>query len=306
MKTALTLPVCLALALTLASCGDARLNTSDASSFMTSIQKMYDSVQGDEREEFLKYFFIAMNGRSDLITLSVLNGEEIGRLDGFYNVLASRKRPEELQALNGLTVSEVVELGRGLKITYLEGRLQEIGRDIGLLKDSSDSYLRYIEQLDMVEVTPGTAAAPVEGEPGKLVKVTVAVAVNNGSELPVLDLQRAGAGAPPWNLEISQGDSRLNVPLSSGSFTDEAGNQVFPSPGVPAGENKTLRVLADVSSMGWPYPPEVLLKASFSDGIGACLEGWEQVFEEEDAHRRVMELERQQALLNRELSETRS
>ncbi|MDR2612489.1 MAG: hypothetical protein LBG06_06575 [Deltaproteobacteria bacterium] len=305
MKTALKLAVSVALSLALAACGDAKLDTADAESFTSSIRKMYDSAQDAEREDFRRFFFIAMNGRSDLITMSVLNGEEIERLGSFYSVLVSRKRPEDLAALDGLTVQEIIELGRGLKITYIEGRLQELQREMDQLKDQAEFYRDYSAQRELVQATLSDAAEPSRGPSGKTAEATVTVTVHNGSELPVVDLQCASAVEPPRQLEISLGESRALADLPGEGFLDEAGGKVFPSPGVPAGDDKTLHATADVSSMEWPYPPEMPLKAALPGGVLVCLEGWERFFEAEDSYRRVVELERTHSLLTRDLSETR-
>jgi hypothetical protein len=302
MMSALKLSICAALALALAACGDAKLDTKDAKSFADSIQRIYDSTKGKEREDFRKFFFVAMNGRSDLVTMSVLSDEDIGRLGSFYNVLASRKRPEELAALDGLTAEELVELGRGLMVTYIEGRLQEIQREMDLLKGPSDFYRDYMEQLARVEVSPANVATPAAGPSGKTAGVTVALNVRNGSDLDVVDLQRSATGGP-WEMEISLGESRVSVTLSADSFKGPDGSPPFP---VPAGQSLVLSIAADVSGMEWPYPPEMELSAAFPEGIEPCLEGWDKVFEAEDSFRRVTELDRQRALLTRQLSETRA
>ncbi|MDR1040716.1 MAG: hypothetical protein LBR80_11250 [Deltaproteobacteria bacterium] len=304
MKQVLKLGACLALALTLAACGEAKLDTTDAQSFTTSIQKMFDSTQGKQREDFQKFFFIALNGRSDLITMSVLSGEEISRLSSLFNILASSKRPEELAALNGLTVSQVVDQGRALKITYLEGRLQEIQREIDLLKDSASLYSDYEEQLDRVEVTALAVAEPIAGPDGRTASARLTVAVKNTSDLDLIGLQRPSGGSP-WEAEIAMGESRTSVPVTTGSFTGSDGTPVFPSPGVPADQEANLTVAVDVSPMGWPFPPEIPLRAGFPTGIEACLEGCDKIPEAEDAFRRMAEMERHRSLLTRELSDTR-
>jgi hypothetical protein len=300
----LRLAACLAAALILSACGDAKLDVTDADHFTASIQKMYDSVQGQEREDFLKYFYIAMNGRSDLITMSVLSDSDIGSLGSFFNVLSSRKRPEELAALSGLSVSELVDMGRSLKVTYLEGRLQEIQREMDLLNDTASFYRDYSEQLGRVELTPSAVAAPTEAS-GRTGSAEVTVTVRNGSDLPMVSLQRGDTGPTPWAVEVSLGESRMDVPVEAASFTGPGGSAVFPAPGIPAGQDATLTLNADVSSMDWPFPPEMPLKAVFTGGIVPGLEGWEKVFEAEDAYRRVMELERLFALLTRELADIR-
>jgi hypothetical protein len=305
MKPALKLAACLAFLAPLAACGDAKLDVSDAQRFTASIQKMYDSVEGGEREDFLKYFFIAMNGRSDLITLSVLSGDEISRLDSYYKVLSTSRRPEELEALDGLTPGEVVELGKGLKTTYLEGRLQEIQREIDGLRDASSFFKDYSEQLSKVEVALNPSVEPAKGVSGKVGAVTVTVTVRNGSDLAVVDIQRGEHGPKPWELEVSLGESRFAEPLSGESFLDADGRKVFPSPGIPPSKDIDLTLRADASPMGWAFPPEMPLKAQVSGGLAACLTGWERVFEAQDSYRRVMDLERTQAVLTSQLAETR-
>ncbi|MDR1314659.1 MAG: hypothetical protein LBQ12_13470 [Deltaproteobacteria bacterium] len=302
MKTALKLAACLALALSLAACGDAKLDTADAQAFTASIQQMYDSTQGKEREDFLKYFFIAMNGRSDLITMSVLSSDEIARLNSFFNVIQSRKRPEDLAALNGMTVGQVIELGRGLKVTYLEGRLQELQREMDQLKVPADFYSGYSEQLERVELVPLAVAEPSAGEDGKTAEAKVTVTVKNGSDMNVTALRRPD-GSVPWQVEISLGESRVRVPVPDAGFEGPDGKPAFP---VAAGQEAALTIKADVSSADWPFPPEIPLSAAFPEGIEACLDGCDKVAESQDSHRRLQELERHHALLTRELAETRA
>ncbi|MDR1081360.1 MAG: hypothetical protein LBQ79_10470 [Deltaproteobacteria bacterium] len=301
MKSALKLAACAALALGLAACGDARLDTTDANAFAASIQKMYDSTKGTAREDFQKYFFIAMNGRSDLITMSVLNGGEIAGLAAFFNAMREKKRPEDLAALNGLTAGEVVELGRGLKITYLEGRLQELRRDIDQLRDTAGFYSGYLEQLDRVTVTAVSVAEPSAGGEGRTGTAKLTVTVRNGSDLELIGLQRPG-GVTPWTAEISLGESRLNVPVASGDFTGPDGAPAFP---VAPGQEKSLTLVADVAPADWPFPPEIPLGAAFPEGIEACLKGYEKVPGARDTFLRMQVVERHHARLTQELSDTK-
>jgi hypothetical protein len=301
MKPALKLAACAALALGMAACGDARLDTTDAQTFAASIQKMYDSTDGSAREDFQKYFFIAMNGRSDLITMSVLNGGEIAGLAAYYNALREKKRPEDMAALNGLSAAGVISLGRGLKITYLEGRLQELQRDIDQLRDTAGFYSGYLEQLERVTVTAVSVAEPSLGGEGKTAGARLTVTIKNGSDLALTGLQRPG-GVTPWNAEITLGGSRLNVPVDSAAFTGPDGAPAFP---VAPGQERTLTVEADVVQAGWPFPPEIPLGASFPEGIEARLEGYEKVPGARDAFLRMQVVERHHARLTQELSDTK-
>ncbi|MDR1037970.1 MAG: hypothetical protein LBT40_15820 [Deltaproteobacteria bacterium] len=301
MNPVLKLAACAALALGLAACGDARLDTTDAQAFAASIQRMYDSTKGAAREDFQRYFFIAMNGRSDLITMSVLNGGEISGLSAYFNAMKDKRSARDLEQLNGLTAGEVVELGRGLKITYLEGRLQELQRDMDQLRDRAGFYSGYQEQLGRVDVTVIAVADPVAGDEGKTSRAKVTVTVQNGSDLNLTGLQRPG-GVTPWSAEISLGESRLNVPVASDGFTAADGKPAFP---IVPGQEANISLESDVTSAGWPYPPEIPLRAAFPEGIEACLDGCERVPPARDAFLRLQDVERHHARLTQELSDTK-
>jgi hypothetical protein len=287
------------------SCGSSRLDTTDAESFNESVKKMYDSATAKDKNDFKNFFYIAMNGRSDLITMSVLKDEDISKLDSFFRVLVTKKTAEELKALHGLSISEIVDLGRNLKITYLDGRIQQIRRELNSLGQSADYYKTYAAQRDRVLIDPATEAKAAEGAPGKIGSITVPVAVENNSDLPLVDIQKQHYGEP-WVMEIALGDKKKSVVLNGDSFKNAEGLPLFKNGGIPAHQAKNVTIEGNLADENWDFPPESAIVVTFPEGFEPCLEGWELSFEAEDSFKRVTELERHHALLNRELTNTKA
>jgi hypothetical protein len=291
----------LILGLSLIGCGDSKLDTSDAVSFVKSVEDMYKGVEGKEREDFSKYFFIAMNGRSDLITLSQLNYEEIPNLDSFFNVMVSRKKPDELSALHGLSAEEVVELGRNLKITYLDGRIQELRREIGMSKDAADFFLSYMQESEKVRLSLPSEVTDVISQDGIITEVHIVVRVSNDSAKRIVALAHDDV-----YLELRHGEDQKRLGMDQALVVDAMGEPVFENGGIPSASEIELRLVWNVDHFGWRVPAQGPITVRYPATLDPCLEGWEQVFQAEDSYRRVFELERSLARLSQQMSETKA
>jgi hypothetical protein len=305
MRLVLKLLAFFVLGLLAVSCSNAKLDTSDAKSFSESIKNMYDNATAKDKSDFKNFFYIAMNGRSDLITMSVLDEKEISRLDSFFRVLSTKKKPEELAALNGLSISEIVDLGRNLKITYLDGRIQHIQKEIGSLENMANFYQTYRTERDKVTIEVPKEAISTEGTPGKVGSIEIPLLVKNDSDLPLVDLQKKDYGEP-WVVEIHLGDESKLISLNGNNLKNENGEPVFKHGGIPPGQSKIIRIIDDVSDLNWAYPTEEPIMVVFPEGFEPCLDGWEGSFEAEDSFKRVTELERQYSILTKELNLTKA
>ncbi|MDR2460644.1 MAG: hypothetical protein LBE38_07675 [Deltaproteobacteria bacterium] len=305
MKLYVRLLALVFMVMLLASCSQGKLDTSSASNFVDSIQDMWDDAGEQERRDFQNYFYIAMNGRSDLITMSVLQREDINQMGSFYNVLSQRKGPEGMQSLDGLTISDIIEQGRTLKITYIDGRLQQIQREIDSLKDPSEFYQYYEAQRDRVKIVLPEDVQAIEGETGTVGMVNISLQVENDSDLPLVDIQKAYYGSPWEAILVADGQEKV-VSLNGSSFKNDEGLPVFENGGIPAHTSMTLHIVEDISDANFSYPSKEPILVSFPEGFVPCLEGWERSFEGEDSFKRILELEKQAALLRKELLETRA
>ncbi|MDR2405935.1 MAG: hypothetical protein LBE27_06155 [Deltaproteobacteria bacterium] len=285
----------------LSGCADSRLDTTDEKAFIQSVQAIYDSVEGKDREDFAKFFFIAMNGRSDLITLSQLNSEEIPRLDSFFKVLVSRKSPEAIQALHGMSASEIVELGRTLKITYLDGRIQELKREIATFKDAHDFFASYQQETNKVSLSLPEEPEKIVSEEGMITEVHLVVKVANNSESTLV-----GLGHEEAHMVLLYGSEERKVELADFTIIDEQGVEVFQNGGIPKSTEYELKLIGRVSHFGWQYPPKAPIKVKYPSEMAPSLEGWEEVHSAEDSFKRVYELERNLARLSRQMDETKA
>ncbi|MDR1166743.1 MAG: hypothetical protein LBO66_12910 [Deltaproteobacteria bacterium] len=277
------------------SCGDSKLDVSTSEAFVASVQKMHDDVSGAEREDFERFFFIAMNGRSDLITLSVLSEPEIPKLDSYYNVLVSRRGQAEMGALNGLSAAEIVELGRNLKMAYLDNRVKEITLEMDALSELAQYYAAYAAELEKVTISFREEAAFELGADGRVSLAVAEINVINGSSRPLVDIQKATHGSP-WSMVLIYGGQRDGIYIDSARLLGADGLSAFAGQGsIPAGSEAKLTIRADVSDRNWVPKEGARVLVSFPDGFVACLEGWEKFFEAEDAHKRLQELDRQVA-----------
>ncbi|MDR2198480.1 MAG: hypothetical protein LBR53_03300 [Deltaproteobacteria bacterium] len=301
MKTVLRTALFFFFSAFLAACGDTGLDTTDAGSFIESVENMYNSVDGKEREDFAKFFFIAMNGRSDLITLSQLNSEEIPKLESFFKVLVSRKKPEEIQALHGMSAVEIVELGRNLKITYLDGRIQELEREIAVFKEAADFFQSYLQEADKVNLELPSEVEHVVHEDGRISELHLSVRVVNGSDRSMVAL-----GRDESYLVVSNGDDKRRLDFSELAVLNEEGERVFENGGVPSATEARLKVVARVPEFGWSYEGGTPISVEYPLPPEPCLEGWERVYEAEDSFKRVFELERNRARLSRQMDETKA
>ncbi|MDR2338654.1 MAG: hypothetical protein LBF40_00730 [Deltaproteobacteria bacterium] len=288
-------------ALLTCGCSDSRLDTSDASAFIKSVEGMYNDAVGKEREDFAKFFFIAMNGRSDLITLSQLKSEEIPRLGSFFNVLVSRKKPEEIQALHGMSAEDIVEKGRNLKITYLDGRIQELQREISTFQAAADYYREYSQESNKVNLSLASEAAKVVADKGKVKEIHIQVKVSNESGKKVVALGHDGA-----HIVLAHGGNEGRLGFHEVMIVDLEGVAIFENGGIPSSTEVELLVVADVSHLGWEHDPGSPVTVEYPIAPDPFLEGWEEASSAEDSFKRVYELERVLARLSRQMSETKA
>jgi hypothetical protein len=287
------------------SCGSQGIDTTDGKAFSDSILSMYDSADSKEQADFLNFFYVAMSGRSDLITMSVLSEEDIPNLDTFFNVLKAKKSPSEMEVLKGMSLKEVVDLGRNLKITYLDGRIQQIDGELRSLEEPASFYERYSSEVNKVTIKVPKEAEVKEGENGVIGEVRIDLEVINDSDLPLVDIQKAHHGEP-WVVELILLDDQTKLSLNGSSLKNDEGESVFEGGGgVAPHDTRILKIIGDISDRNWAYPPESPVIVNFPEGFQPCLEGWEGSFEAEDSFKRVTELERTKSYLNKQLKDTK-
>jgi hypothetical protein len=301
MTTITRLVLALAMALAMSGCGDSRLDTTDAGAFIKSVQKMYNSVDGKEREDFAKFFFIAMNGRSDLITLSRLTSEEIPRLESFFNVLVSRKGPEEIQRLHGMSPEEIVELGRTLKITYLDGRMQELRRELEGFREASGHFAAYRSDASKIQLRVPDEVEKVVADKGVISEVHMTIKIQNRSSRRLVALSRED-----FYVRLNHGGREHQVEFKELIVTDKDGAPVFENGGVPASTDRELKVVGKLAHLSWAHAPKEPVAVKCPEDFAPGLEGWEEVFQKEDSLKRVFELERTLARLSRQMHETKA
>jgi hypothetical protein len=195
-----------------------------------------------------------------------------------------------------------VDLGRNLKITYLDGRIQQIDGELKSLEEPAIFYEKYLDQLSKVSITEPSEAKVQEGSDGKIGEVRIDIEVKNDSDLPLVDIQKEYYGNP-WVVELKLGDEETKISLNGSSLQNDEGEPVFENGGIKAHETRVLWIIGDVSDRNWPYPQDGKVKVNFPEGFQPCLEGWEGSFEAEDSFKRVTELKRMKSILNKQLSE---
>jgi hypothetical protein len=306
MRKALSLCLALVLGLFLSACGASELDTSDAESFTESLRKIYDDTSGQEREDFRKYFYIAMNGKSENITQSVLDDKEIEKLGIFYNVLINRRSYAEVEDLDGLTAKDIIKVGKELRIKYLQGRKAGVESDLASLEAETALFLQNNSESAKVKlVLPGEASAQEsESRPGIVGPVELAVEVNNESSLKVVGLIRRDNPENGLGVTVSFGNESQTLSdvrvLGPDSLPASEGS------GIEPGHTGTLIIWANIEKANWSYPPETGLKAEFPDDMVPLLEGLGDALRAKVAYERTEDLKKQLRRLEQQLAEVGS
>lgn len=137
--------------LSLTACGEAKLDMSSDKAYGESIKKIYEPLSEDDREEFRRNLGSVMSEIDGLGGSGYINEKDMYMMYNIATLFGGDEGVKALQALNGLTYSEITKRGRDIRRAKLATRLEALKAEAAELEKAVADDEKFVAELKKVE-----------------------------------------------------------------------------------------------------------------------------------------------------------
>ncbi len=270
-----------------------KVDTSNDQAFVNSITEIYKALPETERADFGKYFMATIAGEITTFGFKNIKEDEYGKLYSMVKLSGEEKAAKYLNAVNGMTATQIQEKGKGIWKSYWGKKLMQLNEQAAKLEASAQEFSKYAEEQAKVVVEIGEelelAPSTISRSEHMLGSVTVPISIHNGGTLRLIQFRSD-------TLIVKDEDGKIaDTPSASFyNFTSENGSKPFQkgfrSEGVAPGETIKGKIVMKISFISdtFLYPPAKRIAVTYKEGpLEPILEGHDQLYNNREAASRL-------------------
>ncbi len=206
-----------------------KVDTSNDQAFVNSITEIYKALPETERADFGKYFMATIAGEITTFGFKNIKEDEYGKLYSMVKLSGEEKAAKYLNAVNGMTATQIQEKGKGIWKSYWGKKLMQLNEQAAKLEASAQEFSKYAEEQAKVVVEIGEelelAPSTISRSEHMLGSVTVPISIHNGGTLRLIQFRSD-------TLIVKDEDGKIaDTPSASFyNFTSENGSSDFCTP----------------------------------------------------------------------------